>query len=169
MLLISEDLDEVMTLVRSDRVMYEGAIVGEVDARTATVEEIGLLMAGVQGDRMSLPRGADREAPAAAAVADGRGSARFARRGAHRDRDPARRHGACAVTTFRRLFDAGYLADGALSNTLIAATPLAFTGLAAAVAFRMRLFNIGAEGQLYFGAIGAAGMAMLLAGRRRRC
>ncbi len=28
----------------------------------------------------------------------------------------------------------------------------------------MKLFNIGAEGQLYFGAIGAAGMALLLAG-----
>ena len=61
------------------------------------------------------------------------------------------------ITTLRRLFDAAYLADGALTNTLIASTPLAFTGLAAAVAFRMRLFNIGAEGQLYFGAIGAAG------------
>jgi len=48
---------------------------------------------------------------------------------------------------------------------LIAATPLAFTGLAAAVAFRMKLFNIGAEGQLYFGAIGASGMAILLAGQ----
>ncbi len=68
------------------------------------------------------------------------------------------------LTTFRRLFDAAYLADGAVGNTLIAATPLAFTGLAAAVAFRMRLFNIGAEGQLYFGAIGATGMALILAG-----
>jgi general nucleoside transport system permease protein len=66
-------------------------------------------------------------------------------------------------TTFRRLFDAAFLADGALSNTLISATPLAFTGLAAAVAFRMRLFNIGAEGQLYLGAIGAAGVALVLA------
>ena len=49
-LLISEDLDEVMML--SDRivVMYEGAIAGEVDPRTATVEEIGLLMAGVTGE-----------------------------------------------------------------------------------------------------------------------
>ncbi|HEX4747600.1 MAG TPA: hypothetical protein VFU99_12045, partial [Gaiellaceae bacterium] len=46
-------------------------------------------------------------------------------------------------STYRRLFDAAFLADGALSNTLISATPLAFTGLAAAVAFRMRLFNIG--------------------------
>ncbi len=72
--------------------------------------------------------------------------------------------GHAPLTTFRRLFDAGYIAEGALSNTLIAATPLAFTGLAAAVAFRMRLFNIGAEGQLYFGAIGASGMALLLAG-----
>ena len=67
--------------------------------------------------------------------------------------------------TYRRLFDAAFLADGALSNTLISATPLAFTGLAAAVAFRMRLFNIGAEGQLYLGAVGAAGIALLLAGQ----
>jgi ABC-type uncharacterized transport system permease subunit len=73
--------------------------------------------------------------------------------------------GHAPITTFRRLFDAGYLADGALTNTLIAATPLAFTGLAAAVAFRMRLFNIGGEGQLYFGAIGAAGIALLLHGQ----
>jgi len=72
--------------------------------------------------------------------------------------------GHAPVTTFRRLFDAAYLSNGALTNTLIAATPLAFTGLAAAVAFRMRLFNIGAEGQLYFGAIGAAGAALLLHG-----
>jgi simple sugar transport system ATP-binding protein len=47
-LMISEDLDEVLTL--SDRVvvMYEGAIVGEVDAAVATPEEVGLLMAGVR-------------------------------------------------------------------------------------------------------------------------
>jgi ABC-type uncharacterized transport system permease subunit len=69
------------------------------------------------------------------------------------------------VSTFRRLFDAAYLADGALTSSLIAATPLAFTGLAAAVAFRMRLFNIGAEGQLYFGAIGASGVAIILSGQ----
>jgi ABC-type uncharacterized transport system ATPase subunit len=50
-LLISEDLDEVLTLSDRIAVMYEGAIVGEVEARTATVEEVGLLMAGVQGDR----------------------------------------------------------------------------------------------------------------------
>jgi ABC-type uncharacterized transport system ATPase subunit len=45
-LLISEDLDEILALADRVAVMYEGRIVGEVDARTATVEEIGLLMAG---------------------------------------------------------------------------------------------------------------------------
>lgn len=41
----------------------------------------------------------------------------------------------------------------ALSETLARATPLVFTGLAAAVAFRARFWNIGAEGQLYVGAL----------------
>lgn len=43
----------------------------------------------------------------------------------------------------------------AVSETLTRATPLIFTGLAAAVAFRARLYNIGAEGQLYAGALAA--------------
>jgi general nucleoside transport system ATP-binding protein len=45
-LLLSEDLDEVLGL--SDRivVMYEGRIAGEVDPRVASIEQIGLLMAG---------------------------------------------------------------------------------------------------------------------------
>jgi simple sugar transport system permease protein len=41
----------------------------------------------------------------------------------------------------------------ALTETLTRATPLIFTGLAAAVAFRAKLWNIGAEGQLYAGAV----------------
>jgi general nucleoside transport system ATP-binding protein len=45
-LLISEDLDEIRALADRIFVIYEGAIVGELDAHTATVEEIGLLMAG---------------------------------------------------------------------------------------------------------------------------
>jgi len=64
--------------------------------------------------------------------------------------------------TFRRLVDAAFLANGALTQTVISATPLAFTGLCAAVAFRMQLFNIGGEGQLYIGAITAAAAALLL-------
>jgi simple sugar transport system permease protein len=39
-----------------------------------------------------------------------------------------------------------------LSETLLSATPLIFTGLAVAVGFQCGLFNIGAEGQLFMGA-----------------
>jgi simple sugar transport system ATP-binding protein len=45
-LLISEDLDEILALADRVVVMYEGAIVGEVDPKGTTVNEIGLLMAG---------------------------------------------------------------------------------------------------------------------------
>jgi simple sugar transport system permease protein len=40
-----------------------------------------------------------------------------------------------------------------ISESLLAATPLIFTGLAVALGFRSGLFNIGAEGQLYLGAV----------------
>jgi general nucleoside transport system permease protein len=66
--------------------------------------------------------------------------------------------------SFRRLFEAAFTAHGALSETVVSATPLVFTGLAAAVAFRMNLFNIGGEGQLYAGAITGATVALLMAG-----
>jgi general nucleoside transport system ATP-binding protein len=45
-LLISEDLDEILSLADRIAVMYEGAILGEFEAAGADVEEIGLLMAG---------------------------------------------------------------------------------------------------------------------------
>ena len=56
---------------------------------------------------------------------------------------------------------AGLLLQGAagsvfaITETLTRATPLILTGLAAAVAFRAKLWNIGAEGQLYAGALAA--------------
>jgi simple sugar transport system permease protein len=65
---------------------------------------------------------------------------------------------------YRELFEYGFIHDGALGQTLITATPLAFTGLAAAAAFRMRLFNIGAEGQLYLGAICADAAGLYFGG-----
>jgi general nucleoside transport system ATP-binding protein len=45
-LLISEDLDEILALADRIVVMFEGEVVGERAAETATVEELGLLMAG---------------------------------------------------------------------------------------------------------------------------
>ena len=68
------------------------------------------------------------------------------------------------LETYRRLFDTAFVGQDSITETLISATPLVFTGLAAAVAFRMSLWNVGAEGQLYFGAIGASGIGLWLAG-----
>ncbi|WP_158967288.1 ABC transporter permease [Chachezhania sediminis] len=50
----------------------------------------------------------------------------------------------------------------AITETLTRAIPLMLTGLAAAVAFRAKVWNIGAEGQLYAGAlaVAAAGLAL---------
>jgi ABC-type uncharacterized transport system ATPase subunit len=47
-LLISEDLDEVMALSDRIAVIYEGHIMGIVDGKVATPEQLGLLMAGVR-------------------------------------------------------------------------------------------------------------------------
>ena len=45
-LLMSEDLDEILALADRILVVYEGEIVGELQAGAASIEEIGLLMAG---------------------------------------------------------------------------------------------------------------------------
>jgi simple sugar transport system permease protein len=49
-----------------------------------------------------------------------------------------------------------------LTETLVKTTPLILCGLGVAVAFRMQLWNIGAEGQLYMGAFGASLVALHL-------
>ena len=47
-LLISEDLDELLSLSDSLAVMYEGQIVGEMPAKGANIQTIGLMMAGTK-------------------------------------------------------------------------------------------------------------------------
>ena len=47
-LLVSLELDEVMSLADRILVMYEGEIVGELDPKTTTVQELGLYMAGAK-------------------------------------------------------------------------------------------------------------------------
>jgi ABC-type uncharacterized transport system permease subunit len=49
---------------------------------------------------------------------------------------------------------------GVFSDTLVKATPLILTGLACTVAFRMKLWNIGAEGQLFVGAFAASAVVL---------
>jgi simple sugar transport system permease protein len=72
--------------------------------------------------------------------------------------------GAGVAQTYGLLLRGGFGSVFALSETFTRAIPLMLTGLAAAVAFRARLFNIGAEGQLYVGALAAVAVGGLHGG-----
>jgi len=63
--------------------------------------------------------------------------------------------GAPVGKAYLLLFDGAFGSRFAITETLTRATPLMLTGLAAAVAFRAHFYNIGAEGQLYLGALAA--------------
>ena len=66
------------------------------------------------------------------------------------------------LTVYRAMLS-GSLGDRyALSETLVKMTPLLLAGLAVSIAFRMQLWNIGAEGQIYIGAVAASGVPLFL-------
>jgi simple sugar transport system ATP-binding protein len=67
-LMISEDLDEIITLADRILVMYEGAVIGEVDPRATTMETLGLMMAGVATEPVPPPSEEETAAAAAAAT-----------------------------------------------------------------------------------------------------
>ena len=68
------------------------------------------------------------------------------------------------VQTYRLLIGSAFSWPDGIGYTLFFATPLIFTGLAVAVAFRCGLLNIGAEGQLYVAAFAAAWVGIKLGG-----
>jgi ABC-type uncharacterized transport system permease subunit len=72
--------------------------------------------------------------------------------------DPAKVSAAIADPTPRKLA----AAIRPLTETLVASTPLIFTGLAVAISFRTSVFNIGVEGQFVLGALGATIAALIL-------
>ncbi len=65
---------------------------------------------------------------------------------------------------YKALLQGAFGSKKALSETAIWATPYIFAGLAVALAFRGGLFNIGAEGQLAFGAVFSALIGYALPG-----
>ncbi|HJW91919.1 MAG TPA: ABC transporter permease [Anaerolineales bacterium] len=75
--------------------------------------------------------------------------------------------GAGILESYASLFDGGFGNWNEIVETMVKATPLIFTGLAATIAFRARIWNIGAEGQLFAGAMAAFWVVMNLAGLPR--
>ena len=179
-LLISEDLDEILMLADSVAVIYEGRISEPVAADRADIAELGLLMTGSR----DTPGRADRIEPEVSAHATrGRQLLPFA---IHTERRLETPRGLGTVTTigavvvalvisafliwfvggnpinaYAHIVRASLGSVGVLSDTLVKATPLILTGLACSVAFRMRLWNIGAEGQLMMGAWGASAVVLV--------
>ena len=66
------------------------------------------------------------------------------------------------VEAFGALIDGMIGKPKYIANVIIKATPLLFTGVAVAFAFRVGLFNIGAEGQYVFGTVFATIVGVLL-------
>jgi len=72
--------------------------------------------------------------------------------------------GANPIEAYAALFEGAFGSITAIGRTLEKATPLIFSGLAVAFAFKGGLFNIGAQGQLLFGAITAAAIGFGIQG-----
>jgi simple sugar transport system permease protein len=71
------------------------------------------------------------------------------------------------VETYKLLIGSALSYPDGIGYTLFYATPLIFTGLAVAVAFRCGLLNIGAEGQLYVAAFAAAWVGITFGGTEK--
>lgn len=63
---------------------------------------------------------------------------------------------------YQGLIEGAFFKERGFSETLVATTPYIFSGLAVAFAFKGGLFNIGAEGQFFLGAITAAWVGFAL-------
>jgi simple sugar transport system permease protein len=65
------------------------------------------------------------------------------------------------LKSYQYILKAAFGNVGVFNDTLVKATPLILVGLACAITFRMRLWNIGAEGQFFMGAWGASAVVLL--------
>ncbi len=68
--------------------------------------------------------------------------------------------GGDALKSYAHIVEASFGDIGVLSDTIVKATPIILTALACSVAFRMKLWNIGAEGQFIMGAWGASAVVL---------
>lgn len=68
------------------------------------------------------------------------------------------------LLAYRSLLEGSFGSDTAIANTLVAAAPLMFGGLAVGIGFKAGLFNIGVAGQFLAGAFTAAVVGAVLSG-----
>ena len=68
--------------------------------------------------------------------------------------------GGNAIKSYEHIAKASFGDIGVLSDTIVKATPILLAALACSVAFRMKLWNIGVEGQFIMGAFGAGAIVL---------
>src|SRR5512137_2814215 len=65
------------------------------------------------------------------------------------------------IATYAHIANVAFGSLGGITDTLTKATPLILVGLACSLAFRMKLWNIGAEGQFFMGAWAASAVVLI--------
>jgi len=63
---------------------------------------------------------------------------------------------------YKAMYEGAFGNGYGIAGTFVKMIPLLLAGLGVSIAFRMKLWNIGAEGQLYFGAFLSGGLALFL-------
>ncbi len=66
------------------------------------------------------------------------------------------------IKVYFKMLNGAFGSSHAISQTIVKAVPLMLAGLGISIAFRMLLWNIGAEGQIYMGAFAASGIALFM-------
>ena len=69
-------------------------------------------------------------------------------------------HGNNPIEVYTMLISSAFTTSYGLTESIVKAIPLMLAGLGVSLAFRMQLWNIGAEGQLYMGAVAATWVAL---------
>ena len=162
-ILVSVELDEIMSLSDRVMVMNEGKSMGIVRKADTDIQEIGLMMAGVTAaasstesqivyERFIASRWIDigllpvlnliAALTVAGVIIAIIGENPFVAMGV--------------------MIKGAFVYDGALGYTLFYTTNFIFTGLAVAVAFHAMLFNIGGEGQAMIGGLGVGLVVLFL-------
>jgi general nucleoside transport system permease protein len=70
--------------------------------------------------------------------------------------------GVSPILAYGRLFSGAFGSVNSLAETLVKAAPLILTGISFALAMRCGVFNIGAEGQLFMGALASTAVGIYL-------
>ena len=167
--LISTELSEIFALSDRIAVIYKGEIVGIYHNHDLDTQKIGLLMAGYTPERTRHCQALNQALHRNEVSTDSRdllvtnvlavlaGLAVSGLLLLFLGENPLDAMG----TLFGSLFRDSYT----FADVFVKATPLMFTALAFALPFQANLFNIGAQGQFYIGAITAVGCSLLLQGK----